>query len=79
MKKFLIIGICFFFIVGANSCDQNTADKKQTEQTDTLMAEAQRQVGMPNIVNFQQRKLMKMVYELADKDVIDFLLKMVKK
>jgi len=68
MKKLIIIGICFFFIAGASKCTQNTADKAQTEQTDILMAEAQRQVGMPNIVNFQQRKLMKMIYELADKE-----------
>ena len=32
------------------------------------MAEAQQQVGMPDIKNFQQRKLMKAIYELCDKE-----------
>lgn len=46
----------------------NKADNIQAEQTETIMQEAQRQVGMPNVVNFQQRKLMKMIYELCDKE-----------
>ena len=37
-------------------------------KTATAMAEAQRQVGMPNVINFQQRKLMKMIFELCDKE-----------
>jgi len=47
---------------------QNTADAKQTQQTERAMAEAQRQVGMPSVKNFQQRKLMKMIYELCDRE-----------
>lgn len=49
-------------------CEGDTADRMQREQTEQLMSEAQRQVGMPNIVNFQQRKLMKMIYELTDRE-----------
>lgn len=46
----------------------NIADKEQMAQTDTMMLEAHRQTGMPNIVNYQQKKLMKMIYELCDKE-----------
>lgn len=31
------------------------------------MSEATKEVGMPAIVNFQERKLMKMIYELRDR------------
>ena len=71
MKKILIIlSLCimFFVVTGSNSCSNNSTDKKQASQTETLMAEANRQIGMPNIVNFQQKKLMKMIMELCDRE-----------
>ena len=49
-------------------CDVNSADKVQTEASEKSLAEAQRQIGMPNIVNFQERKLMKSILELRDKE-----------
>ena len=70
MKKLFTVAIVvmsFFFLAGVDSCGKSI-DRQQTEQTEQLMGEAQRQVGMPNIINFQQRKLMKMIYELADKE-----------
>jgi len=75
MKRFFVC-LCFvgmlFMCMGVNECDdnavKNTADKVQAEQTALAMGEAQRQVGMPNIVNFQQRKLMKLIYELCDRE-----------
>lgn len=48
--------------------DKKTSDSVQREQTERALSEMQRQIGMPNITNFQQRKLMKMIYELADKE-----------
>ena len=32
------------------------------------MAEADRQTGMPGIVNYQERKLAKMIFELRDQE-----------
>ncbi len=58
----VIIG-CMFI-----GCWEETADEKQSLKTENLMAEISRQVGMPNIVNFQQKKLMKMIFELCDKE-----------
>lgn len=68
MKK-LIVGVmivCGLFF----GCSEtsNDADVVQAQQTAVALAEAQRQVGMPNIVNFQQRKLMKAIYEMNDKE-----------
>jgi len=71
MRKFIVIFLLIgsWFIFSAQSCDEkNTADKKQRKQSAVTLAEAHRQVGMPNIVNFQQRKLMKLIYELCDKE-----------
>jgi hypothetical protein len=62
----IAMGLIF---MGANSCEsQSKSDKLQRERTDILMDEADRVVGMPNITYFQQRKLMKQVIEMADKE-----------
>lgn len=72
MRKFCIALAALVLVVGFVGCEdqeiKNKADQVQAKQTATMMSEAQRQVGMPNIVNWQQRKLMKMIYELADKE-----------
>ena len=69
MKK-TIIGMLLMgclFVVGCFDTHED-ADDIQQRQTRQAMDEAQAQVGMPNIVNFQQRKLMKEIYELCDKE-----------
>lgn len=43
-------------------------DIRQARQLKRHLAEADRQVGLPNVKNFQQKKLMKMIYELCDKE-----------
>jgi hypothetical protein len=65
--RYLFLIIFLFFAI---SCDerQPTAETKQTEQTNKLLDELNRQVGLPNVSNFQQKKLMKMIYELCDKE-----------
>jgi len=68
MKKIMLIFMVMIFVC-VMGCNKNTGtDEVQSKQTEQLVAEAQRQVGMPNIVNFQQRKLMKMIYELCDQE-----------
>jgi len=54
-----------FSIIG---CEQatNSADTQMAKQTADSMSEANRQIGMPAIVNFQERKLAKMIFELRD-------------
>ena len=70
MKK-LFVGILFlsllFFGFGCTSENKN-ADATQAKQMAESMSEAQAQIGMPNIVNFQQRKLLKTIFELCDKE-----------
>jgi len=65
----MIIAIGMAAIVGCDlNTDNTSTDDKQAAQTEQLMSEAQRQIGLPNITNFQQRKLMKLIYELCDKE-----------
>ena len=67
MKKslLLIVVIMALFIGCEFEASSDEVMKKETEQS---MSEANRQIGMPNIVNFQERKLAKMIFELRDKE-----------
>ena len=77
IKVFLFIPIVMFFTsnafagffgTGGDIKQGGDTDIKQARQLKKSLAEADRQVGLPNIVNFQQKKLMKLVYELCDKE-----------
>jgi hypothetical protein len=61
---FAIVALC---LVG---CDESksTAEQRQTNQTNKILDEINRQVGLPNLTNFKQKKIMKMVFELCDKE-----------
>lgn len=55
-----------------DSCDANTlptSDQKINQQQETLAREAASEVGMPAIVNFQEKRMAKMIYELRDKAI----------
>ena len=66
----VLLALCLLlpFSLGIKSCEYGSVDDKIEERTEKLMAEADRQIGMPNIMNFQQKKTMKMVYEETDKE-----------
>jgi len=58
-----------FCIMGAteDSCDpQPSSDLIQRIQQETILQEGTRETGMPNIHNFRERKLLKMILELRD-------------
>jgi hypothetical protein len=71
MKK-LIILLSLILTTVLVSCQQKTsaptADKKLQKQTERTMSEANRQVGFPSITRFQEKKNMKMIYELRDQE-----------
>jgi len=73
MKKtiFSIFVMMFaFFLLSNSGCDskkiKSTSDTDIQKQTEVLMQEANRQVGMPAIVNYQEKKNLKWIYELCD-------------
>lgn len=65
MKTFLALLAVGVLLTG---CDERSEmDKRETEAQEKITAEAGRQTGMPNIVNFQEKKLVKRLYELRDR------------
>ena len=68
MKRFIIILLILEVIFGIGCYEEDQSDVLQSQQTEQALAEAQRQIGMPVVKTFQQRKLMKMVYEQCDRE-----------
>lgn len=58
--------ICFVCMSGLFACYDDTSDDKMARQTEKMMGEASRQIGMPGISNFQQKKTLSTIYELCD-------------
>jgi len=70
MKQLLTLfaGLSMVLLLSCNDAPKSSADREQQEKTEEAMQEANRQVGMPGIVNFQEKKLMKQIYELRDQE-----------
>lgn len=72
MKRYIALLVTMFCMLcifsGCIESGKTTSDSVQMKNTETALAEAERQVGMPLIVNFQQRKTLKMIMELCDKE-----------
>ena len=67
MKKvFILMTVIVLFA----SCEniEPSADKVQAQKTERSLSEANKQIGMPAIVNFQERKLFKQILELRDQE-----------
>lgn len=68
MKKVMFL-LSIIIILIFSSCKKvETSDAVLNKKTETLMAEANKQIGLPAIVNFQEKKLMKQIYELRDQE-----------
>ena len=64
MKNILIAVICVFVLA---SCDhQPTSDEIQHHAQEAISAQGNSAVGMPSIVNFQEKRMAKMILELRD-------------
>jgi len=70
MKRISIILVTIITTVLIfSSCDRKSnSDNELQKQTEQLMQEANKQAGMPAIVNFQEKKQLKWIYELCDKE-----------
>jgi hypothetical protein len=67
MRRVIVIGL--MLAVGCNLPESvKTADKKDAEQQSRLQKEAQAEMGMPAVHNFQEKKLLKQIYELRDNE-----------
>jgi hypothetical protein len=66
MKKLVLIFLAISML--AAKCDEgpSTSDQVQKQQQEVLMSESNSRIGMPSIVNFREKKLLKDIYELRD-------------
>lgn len=64
----MIVVVVMAFTFVACTASYDSADSIQTKQSETLFKEAQREIGLPNIVNWQQRKTLRDIFELADQE-----------
>lgn len=69
-KRFILITAA---ILAMQSCDVNleqhrTSDKQISRSMEFSMREANSQLGMPSITNFQEKKLAKMIMEQRDRE-----------
>jgi hypothetical protein len=70
MKKLVILLIVLISLVSCRYSEPAvpSADKAQARETEQSLGEANKQIGMPAIVNFQERKLFKQILELRDQE-----------
>jgi hypothetical protein len=68
-KQIYLFSLIMVLALTVVSCDEpKKSDTLLNEKQEQSMKEAVRQVGMPNIVNFTQRKQLKMIQELCDQE-----------
>lgn len=66
MKHLFFILMAMFILASCESL--GNSNQEISQQQEQLMSEANRQLGMPAITNFQERKLAKMIFELRDRE-----------
>ncbi len=71
MKNYILAICCLVLTTGCVPGEGN-ADSKQRAATEKMTAEANRQIGMPGISNFTERKFAKLILELRDTEITTF-------
>lgn len=67
MKKINLLLATVLLITALVGCSNSELNRrKEREYQGDLMVKAQETVGMPNIANFTERKMAKMIFELRD-------------
>lgn len=64
MKTILTI-LSFAFLI--SGCYKKSSEMIQNEQQEIITAQGNAYVGMPSIVNFQEKRILKDIYEMRDK------------
>lgn len=67
-KSFLSLVLLMLPMLFLTACPDSkpTSDDIQAQEQEKILKEGTAQTGMPAIVNFQERKLLKLIYELRD-------------
>ena len=76
MKRLLLsLALAPLLLANDGSCtpDSDPASERQASATRASMNAADRQIGMPRIVNYSQRKLLKNAYEDMDQTILTWV------
>lgn len=73
MKKFLF-AVIFLSLLGLLACDEGTpnSDQVQRDKQEQLSQQSNQQVGIPGVTNFTEKRLVRTLYELRDKEIATF-------
>ena len=66
----LVLGCCAFNDDGCSPAP--TSDSTQQAQQEKMSQESNAEIGMPGITNFIEKKVMKRLYEMRDRNVVTF-------
>ena len=72
MKKLASVLLATSLITACNQSQGQSADDMQAKQTSKMAKAAAQAVGMPNIVNFTEKRFAKLIYELKDQEVATY-------
>ena len=73
MKRIACVAVLLAVTAGCEIKQaKSTADQRQANETKQRLAEADRQIGMPDITRFTERKLAKDILELRDKEITTY-------
>lgn len=73
MKKMLLTLLAAIALTACGGASSPTADQRQAEATRTALDGADREIGMPRIRNFSQRRLLKNAYEDMDTTTLTYV------
>jgi hypothetical protein len=66
MKKTILLLCVAALFASCNTPNNQSADEIDQHKQEALQKEATSEIGMPDIHNFQEKKMVKMLYELRD-------------
>lgn len=69
-----LLALFLFYLAFLSGCQQpvQTSDSRQANETRRRLDEADKQVGMPDITRFTERKLARDILELRDKEIVTY-------
>ena len=70
--KFLALILLSLSLFSCNKSKGASTDARQAKATERLVSEANRRIGLPEITNFTEKRFVKMLYELRDKQTTTY-------
>lgn len=68
MRKIVLLLTVVVFILFSSCRKKETSDAKINKESEEMLAKANAEIGLPNIDKFQEKKLLKLIYELRDRE-----------